>query len=49
MASDTLTRKYVDKWYDVKEQATIDGNSGKRTIAKDMLNKPSGKFGTKPT
>lgn len=48
MASDTLTRKYVDKWYDVKEQATIDGNSGKRTIAKDMLNKPSGKFGTKP-
>ena len=46
--SDTLLREYVDKWYDVKEKATVDGNSALRSIAKDMLNKPSGKFGTKP-
>lgn len=48
MASDKILRAYIDKWYSVKEQASIDKNAGLRTIAKDMLNKPSGKFGTKP-
>lgn len=47
-ANETNLRKYIQKWYSVKEKATIEHNKGLRTISKDMLNKPSGKFGTKP-
>lgn len=45
-ASNRLFREYVNKWVEVKNQATIDGNSGMRTIAKLMLNSLYGKFAT---
>lgn len=38
---------YVDKWVSVKNQATIEGNKGKRNIAKLMLNSLYGKFATR--
>jgi hypothetical protein len=44
-----LFRDYVEKWVEVKNQATIDGNSGKRQIAKLMLNSLYGKFATRTT
>ena len=37
---------YIDKWIDVKIQATKDGNAGMRTLAKLMLNALYGKFAT---
>lgn len=30
--------EYIDKWMEVKKQATIEKNAGKRTMAKLMLN-----------
>ena len=36
--------KYIDKWISRKNQATIEGNSGQRTLAKLMLNALYGKF-----
>ena len=36
---------YIDKWFDVKEQATNEGNAGMRTLAKLYLNNLYGKFG----
>lgn len=42
-----LFKDYIDKWMKVKEQSTIEGNSGMRTLAKLMLNALYGKFGLK--
>lgn len=39
---------YVDKYYQMKELATVDGNGAKRTIAKLFLNSLYGKFGQNP-
>ena len=38
---------YVDKWTKEKIQATLEGNKGKRQIAKLMLNSLYGKFATR--
>lgn len=38
--------KYIDKWISRKNQATLDGNKGQRTLAKLMLNALYGKFAT---
>lgn len=46
--SSELFKKYVWKWVEVKNQATLDGNAGMRTIAKLMLNSLYGKFATQP-
>lgn len=43
-----LFKKWVDKWTEKKIQATIEGNKGKRTIAKLTLNNLYGKFATNP-
>lgn len=43
-----LFKEYIDKWYAIKEQATIEGNKGMRQIAKLMLNSLYGKFGLRP-
>lgn len=40
--------EYIDKWMDVKIEASKSGNKGMRTIAKLMLNSLYGKFGTNP-
>ena len=37
---------YIDKWIKVKNEATISGNKGMRTLAKLMLNALYGKFAT---
>lgn len=41
-----LFTTYIDKWIKVKNEATILGNKGKRTLAKLMLNSLYGKFAT---
>lgn len=41
-------REYIDKWIGIKIEATKEGNKGKRTIAKLMLNSLYGKFATNP-
>lgn len=41
-----LFTKYIDKWVKVKNEATISGNKGLRTIAKLMLNSLYGKLAT---
>ena len=40
-------KDYVNKWVEVKNQATIEGNAGQRQIAKLMLNSLYGKFATR--
>lgn len=47
-ASKLLFRDYIDKWMAVKQQASIEGNGGMRTLAKLMLNSFYGKFATNP-
>lgn len=47
-STDTLFKNYIDKWIDVKNESTISGNAGLRTIAKLMLNSLYGKFGLNP-
>ena len=42
-------KSYVEKWIKEKNQATIEGNPGKRQIAKLMLNSLYGKFATRLT
>lgn len=42
-----LFDEYIDKWIEVKNNATISGNIGQRTMAKLMLNSLYGKFATK--
>lgn len=44
-ASSNLFKDYIDEWYKVKEQASIEGNEALRTMAKFMLNTLYGKFG----
>ena len=41
-----LFKNYIDKWVTVKNNATIEGNKGQRTLAKLMLNSLYGKFAT---
>lgn len=41
-----LFTSYIDKWIKVKNEATISGNKGQRTLAKLMLNSLYGKFAT---
>lgn len=43
-----LFKRYVDKWVEVKNNATLEGNMGMREQAKLMLNSLYGKFGTRP-
>ena len=43
-STDILFKKYIDKWITVKNEATISGNKGLRTIAKLMLNSLYGKL-----
>lgn len=47
-ASDDLFTGYVDKWTDVKVQASLEGNEGMRTIAKLQLNSLYGKLASNP-
>lgn len=47
-ASKSLFAQFIDHWNSVKEKATEDGDYALRQIAKDMMNKLSGKFGLKP-
>lgn len=44
-----LFTEYVNKWVEVKNNATIEGNAGMRQIAKLMLNSLYGKFATRTT
>ena len=47
--SDCQFRDYVEHWAEEKIKAGKEGNSGKRQIAKLMLNSLYGKFATRPT
>lgn len=47
--TDKLFKPFIDKWIGIKNQATIDGNKGMRTIAKLILNNLYGKFASRPT
>lgn len=46
-ANDCQFKKYVEKWCEVKNKATLEGNKGQRQIAKLMLNSLYGKFATR--
>lgn len=48
MASNMMLRDYIDKWFQVKAEATVTGNAGLRTLAKLMLNSLYGKFALNP-
>lgn len=48
MASRNLFKTWIDKWFALKEQATIEHNAGLRTVSKIFLNSLYGKFGTNP-
>lgn len=48
-ASPHMFQDYVCKWVDIKNQATISGNGGLRSLAKLMLNSLYGKFATRTT
>ena len=41
-----LFTKYIDKWIKIKNESTLSGNKGMRTLAKLMLNSLYGKFAT---
>lgn len=41
-----IFKDYIDKWITRKNEATISGNKGQRTLAKLMLNSLYGKFAT---
>lgn len=47
-STDKIFKDYIDKWVAIKNQATIDGNEGLRTIAKLMLNALYGRFAINP-
>lgn len=47
-ASTGIFTNYIDYWMNEKIKATEEGNKGKRTISKLMLNSLYGKFGLKP-
>ena len=40
--------KHVSENMQMKEEATLEGNKGKRQIAKNNMNEPTGKFATRP-
>lgn len=42
-----IFKPYIDKWVAVKNDATVNGNQGMRTVAKLMMNSLYGKFGTR--
>lgn len=44
-----MFHKYIDKWITIKNQSTIEGNKGRRQMAKLMLNSLYGKFATRTT
>lgn len=46
-ARDGQFKSYVNKWTEVKNKATLEGNKGQRQIAKLMLNSLYGKFATR--
>lgn len=48
-ATDKLFKEFIDKWISIKNESTINGNAGMRTIAKLMLNNLYGKFASRPT
>lgn len=48
-ATDKLFREFIDHWISIKNESTINGNAGMRTIAKLMLNNLYGKFASRPT
>ena len=41
-----IFKDYIDKWITKKNNATLEGNQGQRTLAKLMLNSLYGKFAT---
>lgn len=41
-----IFNKYIDKWIEIKNNGTLSGNLGQRTLAKLMLNSLYGKFCT---
>ncbi|MBO7692633.1 MAG: hypothetical protein J6T10_08380 [Methanobrevibacter sp.] len=45
-AMNGIFTEYIDKWIKVKNEATITGNKGMRSLAKLMLNSLYGKFAT---
>ena len=47
-ASNVLFTDFILKWYNVKQQATLDGNKALRTLAKLMLNSSYGRFSINP-
>lgn len=47
-SSETIFRTYIDKWMELKIEATKTGNKSLRTIAKLMLNNLYGKFALNP-
>lgn len=47
--TDKLFKEFIDKWISIKNESTINGNAGMRTIAKLMLNNLYGKFASRPT
>lgn len=48
-SSDMLFRDYIDYWIKIKNESTVNGNAGMRTIAKLMLNSLYGKFAINPS
>ena len=46
-ANNYMFKDYIDYWINEKNTATIEGNAGKRQIAKLMLNSLYGKFATR--
>lgn len=48
-ATDKLFKEFIDHWISIKNESTINGNAGMRTIAKLMLNNLYGKFASRPT
>lgn len=48
-ATDKLFKEFIDHWISIKNESTINGNTGMRTIAKLMLNNLYGKFASRPT
>lgn len=48
-STDKLFKEFIDHWISIKNESTINGNAGMRTIAKLMLNNLYGKFAARPT
>lgn len=44
-----IFKDYIDYWINIKNESTINGNKGMRTIAKLFLNNLYGKFSSRPT